>query len=67
MLLGFGFPRCLQRGKTQTVSLSIYRDNAKVTPTGCTYQLLDEDGMTSYPRRQERLFPVTVNSQSIQA
>lgn len=37
-------PSMLQRGKTQTVSLSIYRDNAKVAPTGCTYQLLDEDG-----------------------
>ena len=37
-------PSMIQRGKTQTVSLSIYRDNAKVTPTACTYQLLDEDG-----------------------
>ena len=34
----------IQRGKTQTVSLSIYRDNAKAAPTACTYQLLDEDG-----------------------
>ena len=37
-------PSMLQRGKTQTVSLSIYRDNAKVSPTACTYQLMDEDG-----------------------
>ena len=37
-------PSMIQRGKTQTVSLSIYRDNAKAAPTACTYQLLDEDG-----------------------
>lgn len=37
-------PSMIQRGKTQTVSLSIYRDNAKANPTSCTYQLLDEDG-----------------------
>ena len=37
-------PSMIQRAKTQTVSLSIYRDNAKITPTACTYQLLDEDG-----------------------
>ena len=37
-------PSMIQRGKTQTVSLGIYRDGDQVTPTGATYQLLNEDG-----------------------
>ena len=42
-------PSMIQRGKTQTVSLSIYRDNAQVVPTACTYQLMDEDGTDIIP------------------
>ena len=37
-------PQMIQRGKTQIVELIIYRNGAEVTPTGATYQLLDEDG-----------------------
>ena len=39
-------PQMIQRGKTQIVELIIYRNGAEVTPTGATYQLLDEDGCT---------------------
>ena len=34
----------LQRAKTQTVELAIYRDGGIITPASATYQLLDEDG-----------------------
>ena len=37
-------PQMLQRGKTQTVELAIYRDGGIITPSSATYQLLDEDG-----------------------
>lgn len=37
-------PSMIQRGKTQTVSLGIYRDGSQVTPSGATYQLINEDG-----------------------
>ena len=37
-------PQMIQRGKTQTVELIIYRNGGEVTPTAATYQLLDEDG-----------------------
>ena len=39
----------IQRGKTQTVSLSIYRNGGIITPTACTYQLLDDDGTDVIP------------------
>jgi len=37
-------PQMIQRGKTQTVELSIYRDGSIVTPTAATYNLLKANG-----------------------
>lgn len=37
-------PQMIQRGKTQTVELAVYRNAAIVPPSSATYQLLDEDG-----------------------
>ena len=37
-------PQMIQRAKTQTVELAIYRDGSIVTPASATYQLLDESG-----------------------